>query len=745
MMNLLNRNHAIMKKAIYLSMLAVCGLVACSKAEQDAPVVEEPVVNPVTSRTVTLIASSSLSDNDTKAVFTDGTGFAWETADLTNVGISQSGSNVCTKTGGSIDANGNAILKADVADGNFYAYFPYNSSAAGSFEMAASQTTAAGAFSGIKLASDEIAISSETTEASVKFHVVGHLLRFFIYDEAGSTEKVQKIDVNASCPLSGTYAYNFASKTGSPSSTAQQVEVSLSADYDLSGITAALDAESVFVSVLPGTTSWIDYVVTTDQNIYTFHSTSARTFAEGAVTEVKLNLQKATTVTPVSSKIGLTYHFTDKGVAYSGFTQDVPSGGVTNKDLGWFIVALDGVENTTYTAEYYTDITSSAVDGESNPATWVRAFKGGNNNLFFTCDPNESTTARTATLSVYFNETADYVVVGRVANSEKTVENISGTDPIAVITVTQAAAPANLSIEFKFTTSGGSPVPASSYDLPKNNAHQTYGRFQTYVNESIVTSNSDAVLGALRFQLDDGAIGAEANNGWIRAYRYSGSTGDLNFEVQANASDERSAVLKVYLSGDYYDTYTVTSDGVTISDENTPIYTATITQAGSTGKAKVIYDFYTIDWSTMQQLFNNPATSYPNSPSFEGSSITAAGGTVHSGGQYRVSVDGAWNTNWTGLSITGDAVDGDSNTVDWVSNVTITGGKVYFTLSANETGAPRSATVRWFAVDAETNYQVIGTYYSANPERAGNGMAATVKTITSADPIFELSITQPGA
>lgn len=87
-----------MKKTLYISMLAVASLIACSK------VVEERVPDVAPhgeSREITLVASTTLAGADTKAVFEDNVGFHWEDADLTNFCVSQGGGNVKSK-GGSI-------------------------------------------------------------------------------------------------------------------------------------------------------------------------------------------------------------------------------------------------------------------------------------------------------------------------------------------------------------------------------------------------------------------------------------------------------------------------------------------------------------------------------------------------------------------------------------------------------------------------------------------------------------------
>lgn len=731
-----------MKKLFYLISCALLVAAACTKSED--PRETEPVVGEF--KTITFAVNAE--DVVTKMNFADGTGFSWENADLTNFGVAYndgSWHHVAT-TGGTIES-GKALLNATLSGtaSQAYLYYPYagDGETAGNhqFSIASEQTlAAAGSTRSLLLASSAVDVSGNISSADVSFHLAGSLLRFFVYDGDGSTEKVQKIQINANVPISGDYTYAFASAAGSPSNTAQQIGVALVSEYDLSGITAADQAKSVFIPILPGTTAWIDYLVTTDQNIYTFHSTTSRTFPEGRVTEVKLNLSKASSVSPVISKIGLTYHFTDKGNGMAGkLNQNFNYNGQSNVDLGWFIVAEDGVEKTDYSKPYYTDITSN------DEVEWVRAFKGGNNNLYITCDENTSKDARNATLNVYFNETSEYVVVATCKDASGTLESISSTDPIISINVSQAGKPDEDDPSLKylhyfFRNSPGSFSVQSPYSADAAGVSAMYlGYF--FVTVGTTESRSDYTTATWYNDFISKAYVGSTEVDWARITK-SGDN-QLRLTVDANTGeDDRSCTVKLFYSGTGYTAYE--SDG-TVLAAGDPVFSMVVNQKSATSKSKVIYDFYTISWSTMQQLFGDPANNYPNNPKFEGSSITAAGGTVHSGGQFRAFIDGSPSTNWTGLQITGDAVDSGNNAVDWVSNVTVTGGKVYFTLAANTTGAPRSATVRWFANDEGTLYEVVGTYYNDNPTISGNAMAATVKTITSAEPIFTLAITQPGS
>lgn len=583
-------------KFILLAFATLALLCSCSK-EESRP----------SSKRFTLVSDPSAVA--TKAKLSDGTGFAWSTEDLSKVGVAytadESAYTHTTSSGGSISEDGvasiSATLSADATKA--YAYFPAGDcterAALHTYSFPASRALLqAGVSDDLPLASDAFDVSGNLSSAQVSFHTVGALLRFFVYSSTGSSESVESIAVNANSAISGDYLYDFASKSGSVSGSSQQLTLSLATTYDLSGVTSATASSSIIAPILPCSTSWIDYLVTTDKNIYTFHSTSQRDFTEGNVTEVKLNLDKATSVSARTNKQQLTYHFTDKGNGMSGkLNLSVDYGGVSNSDLGWFIVAVDGVENTDYSQVYYTDITSS-----SEEVSWARAFMGGTNNVYVSVDENTGTSEREADLNVYFNETDDYVAVATAKNSSGTIETISSTDPILTIHISQKCA---------------------------------------------------------------------------------------------------------------------------------------------TSKAQVIYDFYTVDWSWVQQMFSS-AGNFDSNPILESTQITSEGGTLHCGGQYRVSVDGTWNSNWTGLDFTGDAIDANGDTVSWVSEVSVSGGKLYFTLSKNDTGNPRSATVRLFANDDST-HEVVGTYYASTYAASGNGVSASVKTISASNPVFTLNITQPAA
>lgn len=615
------------------------------------------------------------------------------------------------------------------------AYYPYGTD--GKIAAPASQNVEAGKLPAPGLLVSEAADISEKKDQalSLPMHLVGSLVAISV---KGEGETVSEIRIESGSDLAGTYSYDIEKAQGSAAASGKVITVAVSGD--------AL-AAPVYVSALP-VSALITWTVKTDVAVYTFSATSAQTIAEGEVTEIKLNLSQATTVEPVGpvippvgDKIGLTYHFTDKpAVTFDKLTQHFTAEGASNKDLGWFIVALDGVDNTDYSATYYKDIYSRAFDATTEAeATWVKAFMGGSNNLYVTCDPNEAEQAREAVLKVYFDETDEYVVVATVRNAEGTEEAISATDPILILNISQDAAgaqpqPGDKQLSYHFFTSPG------GFSITNPLAVETGGVSAMYLGYFFVDVNGETAWGGYTTDSWYNTFRFETVGGsWASMYK----DGDNQFKLNADANDsgaDRSCTINVYYDGT--DAVAYMSDGVVLSAGD-PIFSLTINQKAASSVSELVYDFYTIDWSTMQQLYFNGG-SYPDNPTFEGSAVTAAGGVVHSGGQYRVFIDGAANTNWSGIPFRGEVVDEGGNKVDWATDITVTGGKIYFTLQTN-TGAARKMTIRWYADDSGTAYKVVGTYFNASPERSGNGVPAEVKTITSSEPVFELTITQPGA
>lgn len=695
-------------------------MVSCSKDEKDDPEEETPVtpVDPgkedPTTKDLLIAADGGIFTLDDAKL---GLGYAasegWKTAQ--------------------VSSGGQVTVPIDAT--RAVAYYPYG--AAQTLPAAASQTVTAGALPEPGLmVSDPADISAKEDQAlSLPMHLVGGLVAISV---KGEGETVEEIHIEAGANIAGTYSYDIEKGTGSASGSGKAITVAVSGDA-LSG--------PVYVNALPAT-ALITWQVKTDKALYTFTATSAQTIAEGAVTEIKLNLSQATTVEPlgpdtppVGDKVGLTYHFTDKpAVTYDKLTQHFTADGIENKDLGWFIVALNGEDNTDYTAPYYTDIYSRAFDASTEAeVTWVKAFMGGSNNLYVSCDPNTAEEAREAVVNVYFDETDQYVVVATVKNAEGTEEAITATDPILTLNISQDGAgstpdPTQKLLSYHFFTSPG------GFSINNPLAVETGGVNAIYLGYFFVDVNGETAWGGYTTDSWYNTFRFETVGGsWATMYK----DGDNQFKLNAEANDsgaDRSCTINVYYEGT--DAVAYMSDGKELADGD-PIFSLTVNQKAATSVSELVYDFYTIDWSTMQQLFFNGG-SYPDSPTFEGSSVTAAGGTVHSGGQYRVYIDGAATTNWSGIPFRGEVVNESGAVVDWASDITVQGGKIYFTLAPN-TGAARKMTLRWYAEDAGTAYKVVGTYFNAAPERVGNGVSAEIKEITSAQPVFELTITQPGA
>ncbi len=141
------------------------------------------------------------------------------------------------------------------------------------------------------IADEDITLSADNTSVpDLKYHVVGSYLRFIIYGSEHVGETVESIRISASSPLAGSYdVHNDYSTTINERTEGELVvaagcQVTASAEEVQNGIYAA---------VLNGEYSSITYTVKTDKQEYEFHSETARTFKNGEIKDVKLNLDKA--------------------------------------------------------------------------------------------------------------------------------------------------------------------------------------------------------------------------------------------------------------------------------------------------------------------------------------------------------------------------------------------------------------------------------------------------------------------
>ncbi len=305
-----------MKKILFFAAAASIALLSCSKTE--VPQSREDFREIRIAVEAVADASSNSGQPDLKSVWKDGVGLQWSADDATRLGLAASGANLCSKAL-DIASSGTAEFTVDVPSGasEGLAYYPYSSSAVTfgtdqstfSFTIASSQSQdAAGEaeYSDGKAAmtgSASLDISGGSA-LSAKMDIHNAFVRFLPYSATGKTEKVTAVGIAADAPLAGVISVTVSgdgAKTVAYSETSDNVSVSLTEAFDLSGITSAESSKGIYCGLIPCTGASVNYTVVTDGGTYSFVPSAAKTFSASGIVTVLLNLDKATSFTPAPS------------------------------------------------------------------------------------------------------------------------------------------------------------------------------------------------------------------------------------------------------------------------------------------------------------------------------------------------------------------------------------------------------------------------------------------------------------
>lgn len=452
-------------KKIFKMMFAVVAGVAALTACTNEP--EEGVTPTPEAQGFTVIASM---DDATRATLIDGESIKWELND--NV------------TAWYIDNEGKYAYAqredatATVSEDGYTASLNYTSIPVGStlwlayksntgydgcsarkveFNYTNEQTqAAAGAMNKeyLRLVGKQTAVTDAEGEYTAKMNIVGTIMRYLIYSAEGTyaEEKVQKVElVSSDKALAGggsAIAYNFAeyhdtekgykywaNDAGTEFSdectifwdaTSKSITTTLTTPMALSATDAA-STKGIYMAVPALSIGGYKYVVTTDLATYTFDaSTTAVTFADNTLKNVKLDVEKATSRVDLSAIKGDLQYLGDLNAA----TQLISYEGVTDKDGGyWYAqtrdtgadwVTKEGAAN----AHYYTGVTFECIDNATGEeADWLTVSyrTDGNTHWFITAQPNESEEQRSATVTATFPDVDGYLVTAACKTKTLTV------------------------------------------------------------------------------------------------------------------------------------------------------------------------------------------------------------------------------------------------------------------------------------------------------------------------------------
>ncbi len=386
---------------------------------------------------------------DTKATFADGAGMSWEETDyslfrmVAGTGISvNEAATVTTAKSVSIDEKGVATFAFDAApaEGSRVSFF-YGPGTNLEYTFNPSQTqTVLGKIDAANLCFKAVDVAVTEASAAPAMQMVGSVQRFLIYSSTGkyAEEKIEAIKINSSNEnITGLIGYNgLGQPRMNPGAdyTAAETETiiwsgSKSATVKIANPVAieSTDKEStlrkgIYISLPAGSISSYTYQITTDVAEYILTSTNAKTYENGTVSNVFINLENASVVRGEKGSVV-------QEVKYVGGLPDtftLNATATTDQGISWWYATVDGstrenrVESTYDGTIFYSteNVKFSVTDESGAEVSWISCkYKTNDTWWIVTYDANETGAERTA------NITATYNIPGYIATpATKTVK-----------------------------------------------------------------------------------------------------------------------------------------------------------------------------------------------------------------------------------------------------------------------------------------------------------------------------------
>lgn len=304
----LNKGGRMMKKISIVWGLAALLFAGCNKQAGEVT---------VPTRTIQVTATVEQPSPEGKATWVDGDGFNWDAASVESTefgigAIAAEGAAFNRSTAVEI-SDGSALVTVAVPE-NFtsaYLFYPWtgsyghdaNTVLAGAWYTISGNQTQSQAGTMDSAANKMALVSASAIEASATGYSAvmscqSALVRFIVFSATATDETVHSVALSVNnASISGNFHILVENGSVRTETAAGSVEakVTLSTPYSLSGITGRDLASGIYLGIIPATTSGYTYTVVTSKGTYTFESSAERTFAAGSITNVFLNLDKATT------------------------------------------------------------------------------------------------------------------------------------------------------------------------------------------------------------------------------------------------------------------------------------------------------------------------------------------------------------------------------------------------------------------------------------------------------------------
>ncbi len=374
----------------------------------------------------------SLMTAESKATFADGEGMSWEGTDNSLFrmveGTDISPLKVSTAQSITIDPEtGIATFAFDSApaEGSTVSFF-YGPGTNLEFDFKSSQSqTAAGKINAENLCFKAVGASVTEASAAPQMQLVGTVQRFLIYSSTGkyAAEKVEAVKVSSTDNVTGLIGYNgLGQPRKSPGAEYAAAETetliwnySKSATVTVSNPVAieakdkvSTKGKGIYISLPAGSVSSYTYQITTDAAEYILTSNGGKTYENGRLCNVFINLENASVVRAQKGSVV-------PEVKYVGGLPDtftLNAGGGTEQGVSYWYATVDGTtkENrveSSYdgTPFYSTDnVKFTATDENGAEASWISCkYKTGDTWWLVTYEANTTGAERTATITATYN------------------------------------------------------------------------------------------------------------------------------------------------------------------------------------------------------------------------------------------------------------------------------------------------------------------------------------------------------
>lgn len=388
-----------------------------------------------------------------RVAFADGEGIAWENGDhecfyriVKNLEGAVKASEIATESDGKTATF--TFPAVDAGSEMWFMYTPSINVAGAKLECTfpAQQTqSAAGRMdkTNIFLLSDMQTVGDEEV-ISPKMRLVGTVQRFLVYSATGAyaDESIESVEMKADENIAGLIGYNTAGEPINFGGEVQDAETIYWSESNTAKVTVSAPSQvaatsreatlghGIYLSVPPVTVSaGYTYTITTDKATYTLVGTSAKTFNNGELVNIFVNLESQNV-----RRVDLSA----RKLEYAGGLGDsyTVSSDANTYPLGWWAANVEGstMQNTAENAELYTNVEFSITDEAGNSVDWITCGYRANDTWWdAVCEANTSAEPRTAVITATF-----------------TAPNYNIVNPTKTVRVTQGGYKAIADVEYKF-------------------------------------------------------------------------------------------------------------------------------------------------------------------------------------------------------------------------------------------------------------------------------------------------------